>query len=228
MEENEKENLEEKEVVTEENTKTEEIKKNSKKNEIMEWINCILIAVIIAFLIRYFIFTLTIVKQVSMYPTLVENDKLVIERTHVITGATPKYGDIITFEAPSDISIDSNSQVAYYEPQSGVGSKALNYFTRRFYIKRVIGLPGDTIKLENGRVYRNNKLLDEPYVHGQSTMAQDKNSNVVVPKGSLFVMGDNRERSRDSRSFGCIPLEKIEGKAVFRVMPVNKFGEIKY
>ena len=97
------------------------------------------------------------------------------------------------------------------------------------YIKRVIALPGEHIEIKNGKVYINDKELEEEYIADTVKTESMEGSfyDLVVPEGTVFVMGDNRTGSSDSRMFGCIPYEKIEGKVVFRFWPLNKMGVIK-
>ena len=94
------------------------------------------------------------------------------------------------------------------------------------YIKRVIGVAGDHIKIEDGKVYLNGKELQEPYLREGIKTESDMFTDVTVPEGYIFVMGDNRPHSTDSRSFGCIPLEKVESKVWIRFWPLNKFGKV--
>ena len=95
------------------------------------------------------------------------------------------------------------------------------------YIKRVIGVAGDHIKIEDGKVYRNGEELHEDYL-AEGTVTKSKTySDITVPDDCVFVMGDNREHSTDSRDFGCIPISKIESKVAFRFWPLNKFGKIE-
>jgi signal peptidase I len=93
------------------------------------------------------------------------------------------------------------------------------------YIKRVIGLPGDEIDIINGSLYVNGIEQKETYVKGSTTKQNfDLPSN--VPENKVFVMGDNRENSKDSREFGFVDVDKIKGKAVFRIRPLKEFGSI--
>ena len=96
------------------------------------------------------------------------------------------------------------------------------------YIKRVIGVPGDHVVIDDGKVFINEEELEEPYL--QTGIVTDANDgyciDLVVPENSVFVMGDNRSQSTDSRCFGCIPLEKIESKVWIRIWPLNVFGKI--
>ncbi len=205
---------------------------------ILEWVECIVIAVVLAILIRYFVGTPTIVKQESMYPTLKQNERLVLNRMIRTTKKMPERGDIITFEAPSKSYIsleeaDFDNPVAKYEkePTSLLGKFAYNILEwgKTSYIKRAIGLPGDHVKIENGKVYINDEELDEPYLQeGVTTTSLDGVfTDIVVPENCVFAMGDNRSKSTDCRRFGCIPREKIEGKVTYRFYPFDRFGKIK-
>jgi signal peptidase I len=99
------------------------------------------------------------------------------------------------------------------------------------YIKRIIGLPGDTILVKNGDVFVNNRLLNEDYIAARTALWEGgflKDSEpIVVPPESLFVMGDNRPRSSDSREFGPIPISSVIGQVFYRYFPVNKMGPIQ-
>ena len=207
-----------------------------KAKNILEWIYCIIIAIVLALLFRYYIGTPTVVKMPSMYNTLEEGQRLILSRwTRTING-TYNRGDIITFESPSKpflnaLEVDMNNPIAVYEyePQ-GLFSKFVYYVLERggktSYIKRVIGVAGDNVKIEDGKVYLNNNELDEPYLREGITTKSNLFTDITVPEGYVFVMGDNRPDSTDSRSFGCIPIEKIESKVWIRFWPLNKFGKV--
>ena len=172
-----------------------------------------------------------------MVPTFQPNNRLILNRLYRTCKTQPKRGDIITFEAPSVSYLngevaDLNNPVAIYdnEPQ-GIFSKFFYYvveFNKTSYIKRVIGLPGEHIQIKDGKVYINGEQLKEEYL--ADDVITDANNgqfiDLVVPEGTVFAMGDNRENSGDSRKFGCIPYEKIEGKVVFRFWPLNVFGKV--
>ena len=206
----------------------------STKN-ILEWVYCIIIALVLSLLIRYFVGTPTIVKQRSMFPTLKENQRLMLNRTHRITGKTPEVGDIITFEAPSKVysisNVDQTNPIAIYENQpDGIFSKFIYYcleMTKRSYIKRVIALEGDHVRIEDNKVYVNGQLLDEEYLSDDVVTISNIFNDFIVPEGYVFAMGDNRTKSTDCREFGCIPLEKIEGIVAFRFWPLNTWGKVK-
>lgn len=210
---------------------------SDKTKDILEWIYCIIIAVVLALLFRFFVGTPTIVKQPSMYPTLKENQRLILSRIGRTLNKMPERGDIITFEAPSKNFIteneyDSRNPIAVYENED---RGWFGNFTYKFleigkisYIKRVIALPGEHVEIKDGGVYINGKKLEESYL--QAGVVTDslggQFTDFIVPENCIFAMGDNRPQSTDCRRFGCIPLEKIEGKVKIRIWPLNLFGKI--
>lgn len=210
---------------------------NPKIKEILEWVYCIIIAIVLALLFRYFIGTPTIVKQVSMYPTLEQDQRLWLNRWNRTTKKLPERGEIITFEAPSKKSFTSSEKnnenaVAVYEDEPtnifGKFTKYVLEIGKESYIKRVIALPGEHVEIKNGKVYINGEELDEPYLQsGVVTDVDDTGfSDFVVPENTVFAMGDNRTHSTDCRVFGCIPLEKIESTVAIRIWPLNKWGKV--
>ena len=209
--------------------------------EVIEWLICIIIAVGLALVVRHYIGTPTIVQQTSMFPTLKENERLWLNRWGRTTKKMPKRGDIITFEAPSLTRVDKvdyEKPVATYnyEPQ-GLLNKFSYYVLergKRSYIKRVIGLPGEYIEIKNGSVYIDGKRLEEDYLQDgvvtdmiQGNRDETFFTDFTVPENYVFALGDNRPGSTDSRSFGCIPLEKIEGTVAFRFWPFSGFGGVE-
>ena len=210
---------------------------SDKTKNMIEWIECIVIAIVLAILIRYFIGTPTIVKKRSMYPTLKQDERLILSRWGRTTKKMPERGNIITFEAPSKMAlsaeeVDFNNPVAVYENQpKNIFSKFTYYvleWGKQSFIKRVIGLPGEHIKIEDGKVYINGEEYKEDYLQEDvKTTASGVFTDFVVPENYVFAMGDNRDESTDCRSFGCIPLEKIEGRVVLRFFPFNRFGKVE-
>ena len=178
---------------------TEESKKKI-KNEVVEWIKIILTAFVLAFVITQFVRP-TLVKGQSMYPTLEENDYLIINRISPKISGLDK-GDIIVFSTG-------------LMQDDGSGTKDL--------VKRVIATEGDHIKIENSNVYVNDELIDEPYIHDNMT---EGSIDVIVPEGKLFAMGDNRERSMDSRhaEVGLVDEKDVMGKVMIRLFPFNRIG----
>lgn len=209
-----------------------------KVKEIMEWVYCIVIAVVLALLVRYFIGTPTIVQQPSMWPTLKQGQRLILNRTIRITHAMPKRGDIVTFEAPSksyvsSVEADLENPVAEYKHNiNGIFTKFRYYVLelgKDSYIKRVIGLPGEHVKIEEGKVYINGEELQEDYLQPNVVTGSLNGAytDLIVPEGCVFVMGDNRTESTDSRRFGCVPQEKLESIVLFRFWPFDVFGKVK-
>lgn len=187
------------------------------KNDTLEWIKAILIATVIVIIIRWFLFTPTIVSGISMEPNFHDKERLIVNKI-IYDIRDPKRGEVIVFEAPEKLD----------------------------FIKRVIGLPGDTVMVQGDEVYINEKLIDEPYIKAQIEEARSRGasyntsvnfqdhgdgvSTATVPEGTIFVLGDNRPRSKDSRfeQVGFIALDKIKGRADLVFWPVNEFKIIKH
>ena len=212
---------------------------SEKTKDILEWVYCIIIALVLAMLFRYFIGTPTIVKQESMYPTLIQDERLWLNRWGRTTKTLPKRGDIITFEEPAKIKytaseIDESNPVAQYNNRTGFDWFIHNFLEigKRSYIKRVIALPGEHVEIKDGSVYIDGEELDEPYLQDGIVTDLYVNTNgvgfddFVVPENCVFAMGDNRNHSTDCRAFGCIPLEKIESTVAIRIWPLNKWGHV--
>lgn len=163
--------------------------------ELKEWVVSISAAIIIAFLIRSFIVELYIVDGPSMKPTLQDSERLVVNR-FIYHIREPLKGEVIVFRYPRD--------------------------TSRDFIKRVIATAGDTIEIREGRVYVNDQLQREEYILEKTRTEYPK---VTIPEGTVFVMGDNRNNSEDSRfaDVGFVPLNLIKGKAVLIFWPVDDF-----
>lgn len=201
------------------------IKEKSVFREIFEWVMCLLIAFVIAILVRYFLFTPTLVRQTSMTPTILDGERVLINRV-VRTFNLPLYrGDIVTFEKP----VRTVDGCGIYDETHGLWDFFLHdviEVKKVSFIKRVIGLAGDHVEIKNGNVYVNDQKLSEVYLNGVKTPITGDYHDIVVPEGYIFVMGDNRNGSSDSREFGCIPLEKVEGRVKYRIWPLTKFGAI--
>lgn len=172
------------------------------KNLIWEYSEMLIIAVVLALFIRAFVVQPFKIPSGSMLETLQIGDYLLVTRFNysikvpftnkeIIRTGNPQHGDIIVFKFPKDPSQD--------------------------YIKRVIGLPGDTIEIRDKQVYRNGKRIIEPYVRFDYPHSRQPGLDIVpaftVPEDRFFVMGDNRDGSSDSRDWGYVPRENIHGKA---------------
>ena len=175
---------------------------NKVKNELIEWIKSISVSLILAMGIT-FIVQPTMVSGQSMYPTLANNDYLFINKL-AYESDNPKRGDIIVFKTEL---IDSKSS------------------KKKKLVKRVIALPGEHIVIKNNEVYINGELFNENYIENVYTSGD---IDMIVPKNNVFVMGDNRANSWDSRSIeiGTISLNDIVGKVAIRVYPFDKLGSI--
>lgn len=169
-----------------------------------EWIIDIVIAFIIAAVILFFIKP-TIVREHSMENTLNDGDYLFVSKqAYKLFGNEPERGDIVVFSSELETVTGKN----------------------KLLIKRVIGVPGDQIAISNGFVYVNGEQLTENYTKdGYTASNMDP---VTVPEGCLFCMGDNRQNSTDSRDsrVGCVQMDTIMGKAVFRIFPFSKIGSL--
>lgn len=171
---------------------------NKLKQEIKDWVISIAVALILAFFIRYFIVELYLVEGPSMRPTLINGERLVVNK-FIYRFKQPQRGEIIVFRYPRDPSRD--------------------------FIKRVIAVAGDTIELKDGRVFVNGELQNEEYIlektRGSYPLA-------TVPEGHIFVMGDNRNNSEDSRfrDVGFVSLELVKGKAMMIFWPLDQLKQL--
>ncbi|NJO19522.1 MAG: signal peptidase I [Spirulinaceae cyanobacterium RM2_2_10] len=163
------------------------------------------LSVVFALLIRTFLGDVRYIPSESMLPTLQVGDRLIVDKIGM-RFREPQHGDVIVFSPPDGaIECNPNQQLPI----------------REAYIKRTIGLPGDTIEVANGIVYRNDEPLEEGYI---TEPPQYELPLLVVPADSYFVMGDNRNASCDSHVWGPVPAENLIGEAVLRIWPPNRFG----
>jgi len=164
----------------------------------IDTIQSILIAASIFLVIYMFLFRPFQVNGTSMFPTF-KDGQFILTNLITLRISGPVRGDVIVFNAPIDQEKD--------------------------FIKRVIGLPGDTIYLQNGNVYVNGKKYDESaYLHGIQTGGGDflhEGQTITVPDNNYFVMGDNRPASSDSREWGFVPVSKLIGKSMLVYWPLN-------
>ncbi len=172
-----------------------------KKNEWWEWLKALVIALGLALIIRTFLFAPFVVDGTSMFPNLLDGERLIVNEV-IYYIKQPQRGDIIVFHHES-------------------GAR---------YIKRVIGIPGDHVEFRNDQLYINGEEQDEPYIREEIKRYQlDGNQwtedfeEVVVPEGELFVLGDHRPVSDDSRQFGTISVESVIGRADVVFWPLTSF-----
>jgi signal peptidase I len=179
------------------------------KNELWEWTKALLIAVGLAALIRYFLFTPIVVDGLSMMPTLHNGDRMIVNKLSYTVGEPDRF-DIVVFHAPE----------------------------QKDYIKRVIGLPGDTVEYENDVLYINGKAYEEPYLEEYKEQVDDglltedftleeKIGQGTVPEGTLFVMGDNRRFSKDSRHIGVVDIDEVIGSTNVIYWPIQDIEIIR-
>ena len=170
---------------------------NQKKSrEIFDWIKSLLVAILLALLIRYFVVEIFLVEGQSMYPTLEHNQRLVVNK-FIYRFDEPEREDIIVFE----------------------------YNENKDFIKRVVGLPGETVKINDGQVYIDEEPIDEDY---QVKKVNDNYGPEELPEDEYFVLGDNRDNSMDSRSssVGFIHEDEIKGRAFFVFWPLDQIGTL--
>lgn len=188
--------------------------------EAWEFVKVILIALVITNLLNIFVFTLSEVRQSSMEQTLMSGEQLIVEKLSYQFG-NPKRGDIVVFI--KEMSVD-NSFIArltrLYDDLFAKFRRREGHFR---LVKRVIGVPGDKIEIIGSQVYVNDELIEEAYL-GSETSLKAVTYPLTLPEGKYFVMGDNRRASYDSRDFGPIDRQQIEGRAVFRFWPFSRFG----
>ncbi|MDT8901931.1 signal peptidase I [Anaeroselena agilis] len=178
-----------------------------------EWLQSIVLAAAIALVINVFFFQPTKVLGHSMEPTFHEGQRIYLSKVVHTLGRLPGYGDIVVIDSRVDRPRKFADDLA--EPVSNVatlvrgGSPSGHYI----WVKRVVGLPGDVLEFKGGKVYRNGKALTENYV--KEPMRYSSPGKVTVPPGHVFVMGDNRNNSSDSRFIGSIPADHILGVMLF-------------
>lgn len=157
-----------------------------------------LVQSVLAFTVAHFLlFNLSVVRGSSMNPGIHDGDRIVIDPWAYVFGAIQR-GDVVVLKYPLDPSVD--------------------------YIKRVIGLPGDEVVIESGRVWVNGVALDEPYVVDTDSLSR---LATRVKPAHYFVLGDNRPRSSDSRDFGQVPAEYLRGRVEVRLWPFDRVGAVR-
>ena len=205
-EENEKQTIEAKEQEARETKEVKDAKKaapikeaNDPLKEVKEWAQAIITAVVLALLIRTFLFEIILVDGSSMLPTLHDADRVFVNKIGYIIGE-PQHGDVVIFKTPED-------------PHTN-------------YVKRLIGLPGDRVYIQDGVVYVNGEALEESYI---LEPPYNDYAEVTIPEDTFFALGDNRNGSKDSRDthVGFVPTDNLVGKAMFRVWPLTSLTPIK-
>jgi len=172
-------------------------KKNNEKNEFLSWLLSLVIAVMIALALRFFVFDFVIVDGISMEPTLYSGEMVFVEKISYRFNE-PEVGDIL---------------ISKYDDK------------KKKYVKRVMGTEGDEVEIRDGKLFVNGKQIIEPYI--KEEIVGDMPLQIVA-EDSVFLMGDNRNNSYDSRvsSVGSVSMDKTRGKAVLLVWPFKRFGSI--
>ena len=164
---------------------------------ILEIVQALALAVVISVVLNLFVVQVTEVRQRSMEPTLEQNDRVLVSKLDYRFGV-PQRGDIVVFNPPV--------------PDATIP-----------YVKRVIAVGGETVDLRNGNVFVNGQQVNIPQAHGTSLpQAPQIVYPFTVPQGQIFVMGDNRTFSSDSRTFGPVPVASIIGKVILRFWPFDR------
>jgi signal peptidase I len=167
----------------------------------LSWIRDLAFSVLLAVILIVFIYQPVKVEGTSMMPALTDQERIFINKfTYRFGSGNIERGDLVVFFFKLDLT--------------------------KSYIKRVIAIPGDTVRIDKGTVYVNSQRLDEPYVPAEYRDAQSL-SPVIVPQDNYFVLGDHRSSSNDSRAWGTVERKHIYGKAVFVYWPLEKMGRLK-
>lgn len=169
-----------------------------KPGVLREVLEVIIPAILIFLFVRTFLFEVRVVPSGSMIPAIMENDRFVAEKI-ALRFRAPRRGEILVFKPPAGAQFTTD------------------------YLKRVIGLPGETVEVRGGTVYINGSPLDEPYIPIMNRATSDFPA-IQVPEDSYFMMGDNRNASEDSRFWGFLPKRNIRARAVLRIWPLSRIG----
>ena len=183
------------------NSAVEKVKTSTEENPVIEIVKTLATAFILAIGIRTLVAEARYIPSSSMEPTLEINDRLIIEKISY-RFKTPQRGDVVVF-SPTDKLKEQNFKDAF--------------------IKRVIGLPGETVEVKGEKVYVNGKALREKYIEEAPEYTYGP---VTVPQGQYLVLGDNRNNSYDSHYWGFVPRENLIGRAIVRFWPIKRLGSL--
>ena len=200
-------------------------KRKSKLQNVISWILTILAAFVAAMLINTYLLRTSMIYGESMAPTLHQSQVVILSKLPYIFGE-PEFGEVVVFDShcfdegyePSNFIDHIKDSLRY----NVISQKLLGIHDteERYWIKRVIGVPGDVIEFTDHQVYRNGQLLTEDYINQEESPHYNDyrnryaQSSITVPEGFLFVMGDNRNNSKDSRMMGPVDMRAIVGKVL--------------
>jgi signal peptidase I len=201
--------------------------RSGRGNQALEFVVIIAIALGLALLIQAFLVKPFRIPSESMEPTLDIGQRVLVDRVTNHFG-DPSRGDIVVFKPPAGA--DNNTCGVPTEPDDGHPcQKATPQKSSSNFIKRVVGLPGDRLKVLNNRVYIDGKLQKEPFIDKNTPCSQplcNLPKEITVPPGHFFMMGDNRGQSADSREWGPVPKKWIIGHAFFTYWPPDRIGTL--
>ncbi len=197
---------------------SEEQKTAGSANVLIYWIKQILLVIVVTFLISTLIVQTYNINDVSMEPTFDrQGNRVLVFLTPYIFNAEPDHGDILIV----DSRVDRERTFMDRIENNPIVSVITGQYNEHLWIKRVIGLPGDKLEYKDGSVYRNGNQLEEDYTAGEMVAEFEP---IEVPDGHIYIMGDNRNRSSDSRQIGPVPISNIQGRVVLRFFPLDKFS----
>ncbi|WP_404346710.1 signal peptidase I [Sutcliffiella horikoshii] len=200
------------------------------KKELFSWGKACVIGLFFAFLVSALVVQPFTVKGSSMEPTLDgediwsnkdDGDKVLIFKSGYMVGIDPKYNDIVVIDSRVE---RERSLTDNFRESPLVNALLDETQGKNYWIKRVIGVEGDKLEYRGGSVYLNGEALVEEYIQEEMLFPFEE---VTVPEGHVFVMGDNRNESRDSREIGSIPKENVMGKVVLRYYPFNRVDTVE-
>ena len=193
---------------------------------ISEWVSTIFITVLVALFITSNIISTTQIKEQSMEPSFKENDKLIIYKLgYNFKG--PNRGDVIILNKnPIEKGIFINMINEGKDIIENIKYRFTGIIEKKNLIKRVVAIPGDQVNIKNGLVYINGEVESGYQFQGKTYANSDLVFPLEIPEDSVFVLGDNRENSLDSRGLGLIDYSQIKGKALLRFWPIDRIGKI--
>lgn len=206
--------------------KTNYKNRNSFLKEVFEWGSTILITILVALFITSNIISTTQIKEQSMEPSFKENDKLIIYKLgYNFKG--PDRGDVIILNKnPIKKGLFINMINEGKDIIENIKYRFTGIIEKKNLIKRVVAIPGDKVDIKDGLVYVNGEVESGYQFQGQTYSTSDIVYPIEVANDKVFVLGDNRENSLDSRGLGLIDYSQIKGKALLRFWPINRIGKI--